>query len=143
KPISTFPLKSNKTFYLPQIPKKMWQLGLIQFFSWAGFFLVWIYMTPAIAQHIYAEFDYSSQSKLYAEAANFTGILFGCYHLAASVFSLTLPSLEKKAVIITRRKSALFISGIGLLVVFNSDTVDELYNPMLCIGIAWASILTS
>ncbi|HLS38953.1 MAG TPA: MFS transporter [Sphingobacterium bovisgrunnientis] len=143
KPISTFPLKSNKTFYLPQIPKKMWQLGLIQFFSWAGFFLVWIYMTPAIAQHIYAEFDYSSQSKLYAEAANFTGILFGCYHLAASVFSLTLPYLYKKTNIITTHMIALFIGGIGLLVVFNSNTVDQLYIPMLCIGIAWASILAS
>lgn len=143
KPISTSQLKSSKTFYLPQIPKKMWQLGLIQFFSWAGFFLVWIYMTPAIAQHIYAEFDYSSQSKLYAEAANFTGILFGCYHLAASVFSLTLPYLYKKTNVITTHMIALFIGGIGLLVVFNSNTVDQLYIPMLCIGIAWASILAS
>lgn len=143
KPIFTSQLKSSKTFYLPQIPKKMWQLGLIQFFSWAGFFLVWIYMTPAIAQHIYAEFDYSSQSKLYAEAANFTGILFGCYHLAASVFSLTLPYLYKKTNVITTHMIALFIGGIGLLVVFNSNTVDQLYLPMLCIGIAWASILAS
>jgi len=143
KPISTSQLKSSKTFYLPQIPKKMWQLGLIQFFSWAGFFLVWIYMTPAIAQHIYAEFDYSSQSKLYAEAANYTGILFGCYHLAASLFSLLLPYLYKKTNVITTHMIALFIGGVGLLVVFNSKAVDQLYIPMVCIGIAWASILAS
>lgn len=143
KPISISQLKPSKTFYLPKIPKKMWQLGLIQFFSWAGFFLVWIYMTPAIAQHIYAEFDYSSQSKLYAEAANYTGILFGCYHLAASLFSLTLPYLYRKTNVITTHMIALFIGGVGLLVVFNSKTVDQLYIPMLCIGIAWASILAS
>jgi len=143
KPISTALLIPSKTLYLPKIPKKMWQLGLIQFFSWAGFFLVWIYMTPAISQHIYAEFDYSSQSKLYAEAANYTGILFGCYHLAASLFSLVLPYLYKKTNVITTHIIALFIGGIGLLVVFNSNTVDQLYIPMVCIGIAWASILAS
>lgn len=80
---------------------------------------------------------------MYAEAANFTGILFGCYHLAASVFSLTLPYLYKKTNVITTHMIALFIGGIGLLVVFNSNTVDQLYLPMLCIGIAWASILAS
>jgi maltose/moltooligosaccharide transporter len=143
KSLSSSQPKKSKTFYMPQIPKKMWQLGLIQFFSWAAFFLVWIYMTPAIAQHIYAEYDYSSQSELYAEAANYTGILFGCCHLAASLFSLALPYLYKKTNVIFTHTLALFIGGIGLLVVFKSNTVDELYMPMICIGVAWASILAS
>lgn len=142
-PLSAAQPKASYTFTLPKIPKKMWQLGLIQFFSWAAFFLVWIYMTPAIAQHIYAEFDYSSQSKLYADAANYTGILFGCYHLAASLFSLALPYLYKKTNVITTHIIALFIGGIGLLVVFNCHNVNLLYIPMICIGIAWSSILAS
>lgn len=143
KPLPCAQHEVIKTFYIPHIPKKMWQLGLIQFFSWAAFFLVWIYMTPAIAQHIYSEFNYSSQSKLYAEAANYTGILFGCYHLAASLLSLLLPYLYKKTSVITVHIFSLLIGAIGLLGVFTSTVTQDLYLPMVCIGIAWASILAS
>jgi maltose/moltooligosaccharide transporter len=123
KPLSLVQPEVIKTFYIPQIPKKMWQLGIIQFFSWAAFFLVWIYMTPAIAQHIYSEYD--------------------CYHLSASLFSLALPYLYKKTNVISTHILALFIGGIGLIGVFNSATVNDIYLPMICIGIAWASILAS
>lgn len=143
KPLSFTKKEGLRTFYTPRIPKKMWQLGLIQFFSWAAFFLIWIFMTPAIAQHIYGEYDYSSQSKLYAEAANYTGILFGCYHLAASIFSLTLPYMYKKTSIISVHMIALFIGALGLLGVYKSTIIDDLYLPMIAIGIAWASILAS
>jgi len=56
---------SQKTFYLPSIPNNMWKLGVIQFFSWAGFFLIWIFMTPAVAQHIFSEYNYDSKSYSY------------------------------------------------------------------------------
>ncbi|MGN0003310.1 MAG: MFS transporter [Sphingobacterium composti] len=131
------------TFYIPKIPKKMWQLGLIQFFSWAAFFLIWIFMTPAIAQHIYGEYDYTSESVLYAKAANYTGILFGCYHLSASIFSLVLPYLYKKTTIITVHLISLFCGALGLLGIFYSTSIQDLYLPMIGVGIAWGSILAS
>ena len=133
----------GKTFYIPQIPHKMWKLSLIQFFSWAAFFLIWIYMTPALSQHFYKEFDYSAKSTDYASAANYTGVVFGIYHFSASLFAIALPYLYKRITIINTHIFALSIGGIGLLWVYNCNDVSQLYLPMLCIGIAWGSILAS
>lgn len=132
-----------KTFYLPKIPKKMWNLGVIQFFSWAGFFLVWIYMTPAVAQHIFQEYSYDPQSESYSKAANITGVLFGCYHLSASIFSLILPRLYKKYKIIDTHLVSLCVGGLGLLWIITCTNINQLYVPMLLLGIAWGSILAS
>lgn len=134
---------SQKTFYLPSIPNDMWKLGVIQFFSWAGFFLIWIFMTPAVAQHIFSEYNYDSKSYSYSESANITGVLFGCYHLSASIFSLFLPVLYRKYNIITTHFIALLIGGFGLILVFLCTEIHQLYLPMLLLGIAWASILAS
>jgi maltose/moltooligosaccharide transporter len=126
-----------------RIPNKMWQLGLIQFFSWAGFFLIWIFMTPAIAQHIYNEFDYSAASQRYAEAANYTGVLFSLYHLSAGIFALCLPFFYDRLNIIMTHFITLLIGGIGLIMMYYCTEIKDLIVPMIFIGIAWASILAS
>src|ERR1700722_16113405 len=35
------------------MPKTMAQLGIVQFFSWFALFSMWVYTTPAIAEHVY------------------------------------------------------------------------------------------
>ena len=35
------------------MPKTMKQLAVVQFFSWFALFIMWVYTTPAITQHIY------------------------------------------------------------------------------------------
>src|SRR5690606_26060213 len=134
---------SQKTFYLPSIPINMWKLGVIQFFSWAGFFLIWIFMTPAVAQHIFSEYNYDPKSYSYSESANITGVSFGCYHLSASIFSLVLPVLYRRYYIISTHLIALLIGGFVLILVFLCTEIHQLYLPMLLLGIAWASILAS
>jgi maltose/moltooligosaccharide transporter len=36
-----------------KMPETMRQLSWVQFFSWFGLFGMWVFTTPAIAQHIY------------------------------------------------------------------------------------------
>src|SRR5690606_37085552 len=36
-----------------RMPKAMRQLGVVQFFSWFALFSMWVFTTPAIAQHVY------------------------------------------------------------------------------------------
>lgn len=133
----------EKSLSIPQLPAKMWRLGVIQFFSWASFFLVWIYMTPAVAQHIFQEYSHDPQAESYSKAANITGVLFGCYHFSASIFSLILPRLYKKYSIINTHLVALFIGGIGLFLIIQCSAIQQLYAPMFLLGISWASILAS
>lgn len=139
------PLKNVKTkrvrLSIKDVPNKMWKIGIIQFFSWSAFFLIWVYMTPALAQHYYNEYNYQPTSKIYAEVANYTGFLFAIYHIAAGISSLILPLLFRKLNIIYSHCLALLLGALGLLWIFFSKDLNNLYIAMILIGIAWASIL--
>lgn len=125
------------------IPATMWKIGLIQFFSWSAFFLLWVYMTPAIAQHYYDEYNHLPSSNKYAEAADYTGILFSVYHVSASIFALLLPFLYRKINLINSHIIALSLGALGLVCIYVSKDTAVLIPSMLLVGIAWASILAT
>lgn len=125
------------------MPKAMKQLGLVQFFSWFALFSMWVFTTPAIAQHIYHLSPRDTSSASYADAGNLTGVLFGVYNLVATIFALILPKLYHA---IGKKKThmlALGISGIGLISILFIQDPNLLYLPMIAVGIAWASILAT
>jgi len=118
-------------------------LGLVQFFSWFALFSMWVFTTPAIAQHIYHLSPTDTSSVGYADAGNLTGVLFGVYNLVATIFALLLPRLYHA---IGKKKThmlALGISGIGLISILFIQDPNLLYIPMIAVGIAWASILAT
>ncbi len=125
------------------MPKAMKQLGLVQFFSWFALFSMWVFTTPAIAQHIYHLSPSDTSSASYADAGNLTGVLFGVYNLVATIFALILPKLYHA---IGKKKThmlALGTSGIGLISILFIQDPNLLYLPMIAVGIAWASILAT
>ncbi|MCB0824360.1 MAG: MFS transporter [Bacteroidales bacterium] len=122
-----------------KIPKTMWQLLLVQFFSWFALFSMWVYTTPAIASHFYLSPDPNSEG--YREAGAWVGILFGVYNGVSAIIALLLPRLAKK---IGRRAThaiALTIGGFSFLSFAIIPNADLLIIPMIGIGIAWGSIL--
>src|SRR5690606_17717705 len=125
------------------MPTAMKQLGLVQFFSWFALFSMWVFTTPAIAQHIYHLPASDTSSSAYADAGNLTGVLFGEYNLVATIFGLILPKLYQS---IGKKKTHMFalgISGIGLISILFIQNPNLLYIPMVAVGIAWASILAT
>jgi len=122
-----------------KIPATMWQLLLVQFFSWFALFSMWVYTTPAIAMHFYGTTDPNSVT--YQEAGDWVGILFGIYNGVSAIIALSLPIVANK---IGRRFThalALTIGGLSFLsFAIISDPV-MLVIPMIGIGIAWGSIL--
>lgn len=126
----------KKGFY---IPKKMIQLLVVQFFSWFALFSMWVYTTPAVAQHFYGTSD--PNSDLYQEAGDWVGILFGVYNGVAMFAALLLPVLAKYTSRKLTHLLALVIGGLSFLSFAIIQDPDYLIVPMLGIGIAWASIL--
>lgn len=122
-----------------KIPKKMWQLLLVQFFSWFALFSMWVYTTPAVAEHFYGTSDPNSAA--YQDAGNWVGILFGIYNGVSAIVALMLPYVAK---FITRRLThlaALTLGGLSFLSFAIIQDPVMLVIPMIGIGIAWASIL--
>jgi maltose/moltooligosaccharide transporter len=118
----------------------MAQLAVVQFFSWFALFSMWIYTTPAITKHLYGTTD--TLSEAYNEGANWVGGMFGWYNLFAAFFGLAvLPWLAR----LTNRKTthiiALVVGGLGLISLYFLTDPHQMIFSMICIGLAWASIL--
>ena len=124
-----------------KMPTTMRQLSWVQFFSWFGLFGMWVFATPAIAQHTYGLPLGDSSSKLYQDAGDWVGILFGVYNLVSALYAFALPFIAKQ---LGRKKThsiSLIIGGIGLLSIYIMPDKDWLILSMVAVGIAWASIL--
>lgn len=124
-----------------RMPKTMKQLGLVQFFSWFALFGMWVFTTDTIATHIFGLSIDDKSSKTYREAQDWTGVIFAVYNGVSAAYALLLPAIAKK---IGRKQThalSLFIGGIGLISIYFAPNKEFLIGSMVCVGIAWASIL--
>jgi len=131
--------EDNSTNEKFTIPKKMWQLLIVQFFSWFALFSMWVYTTPTVAQHFFNTVDPNSAD--FKEAANWVGILFGVYNGVSAMIALSLPRIASK---IGRKRThaiALTLGGLSFLSFAIIPNYQLLIIPMIGIGIAWGSIL--
>jgi maltose/moltooligosaccharide transporter len=110
------------------MPKTMKQLAVVQFFSWFALFIMWVYTTPAITQHIWgvdlkwydSEHLASVNNVIPAQvsadmgaAGDWVGILFAAYSLFAAIFSVFLAKLANIFGRKTVYSSALLLGGIS------------------------------
>jgi len=121
------------------MPKAMRQLGLVQFFSWFALFSMWVFTTPAIAQHFYGTTDPSSLA--YQEAGDWVGVIFSVYNGISAVFAMLLPLIANKIGRKTTHAVCLSLGGLGLLSFYIFSDPAMLIISMIGVGIAWASIL--
>ncbi|MCD6180439.1 MAG: MFS transporter [Bacteroidales bacterium] len=122
-----------------KIPTLMWQLLLVQFFSWFALFSMWVYTTPTVAQHFFGTTDPNSMA--YQEAGNWVGILFGIYNGVSAILALLLPVIAKKVGRRLTHSLALTLGGLSFLSFFIITDYHFLIVPMIGIGFAWGSIL--
>ena len=80
------------------MPRVMKKLGLIQFFSWFAFFVMWSLATPSITEYIFnapapeiSQYDmniieqenaFNNDNKKYQDAADLVGSYMGIYGLS-------------------------------------------------------------
>jgi len=127
-----------------KMPKTMVQLSFVQFFTWCGLFLLWIYFGVGIAT---AVFGAQPGTLAYEDAINWGGVCFATYNGVAFGFSFLLLWLTKKFSARGIHIACLLLGGLGLAslglaplgIVFSKNM---LLVPMVFLGIAWASILS-
>lgn len=126
---------------LAKMPRTMKQLGLVQFFSWFALFGMWVFTTDTIATHIMGLSIDDRSSSSYRDAQSWTGVIFSVYNGVSAIYALVLPAIANK---IGRKKThalSLLIGGLGLISFFFAPNKEFLIISMICVGIAWASIL--
>ncbi len=122
--------------YLPDTMKK---LAVVQFFSWFALFAMWIYTTPALAQHIAGTTDATSDA--YNSIGNWVGVLFAFYNGFSALFAIILPGLAKRFSRPGAHMISLIAGGLGLISFYFFKNENMLIISMAGIGLAWSSIL--
>jgi maltose/moltooligosaccharide transporter len=126
---------------LANMPKTMKQLGVVQFFSWFALFSMWVFTTPAIANHVYHIAAGDTSSHAFNNAGNWVGNMFAVYNIVSAAYALSLPWIVKR---INRKRTHAFsltMGGIGLISIFFIQNHYLLLLPMVGVGLAWGSIL--
>jgi maltose/moltooligosaccharide transporter len=121
------------------LPRRMWELGLVQFFTWIGMFCLWVYFSPAIANGI---FHAEAGSVAMADAGAWAGFCFAVYNAVCFAFSFVLLKATKFTGPKLMHVLCLMTGAVGLVTIpFMQDKYALLFS-MTAIGIAWASILS-
>lgn len=121
------------------LPPTMQKLAVVQFFSWFALFSMWIYSSPALAQHLYNTTDTTSAD--YNKISNWVGVLFAYYNGFAALFAFLLPVMAKQFSRPVTHLIALVAGGLGLISYYLFKDENMLIISMAGIGLAWCSIL--
>ena len=143
-----------------EMPSTMKKLGIIQFFSWFAFFVMWSLATPALTEHVFKApspimdqynmqieeeaYQFELDNKKYQDAADLVGSYMGTYGLSSMAFALLLTLYTSKRRInrkITHMIS-LLLGGSGFIIMRFIDNPNWLILSFMLIGISWGSILS-
>jgi len=126
-----------------EMPTRMKQLAVVQFFTWMGLFCMFIYLGPALGRDLMgAE---TPENPLYQKGVDLQNNCNAVYSLTAFVAALAILFLSGKLSAKWIHFAALTLGGLGLMSVgwVTPETSWILTSiSFVGVGIAWASILS-
>ena len=143
-----------------EMPSTMKKLGIIQFFSWFAFFVMWSLATPAVTEHVFKApspimdqynmqieeeaYQFELDNKKYQDAADLVGSYMGTYGLSSMAFALLLTLYTSKRRINRKMTHmiSLLLGGSGFIIMRFIDNPNWLILSFMLIGISWGSILS-
>ena len=121
------------------LPRRMWELGLVQFFTWIGMFSMWVYFSPAVAKDVFHAVKDTPQMEA---AGAWSGFCFAGYNAVCFIFSFVLLWGTKYTGPKLMHVLCLAVGALGLASVPLMADKHQLLISMAAVGIAWASILS-
>jgi len=121
------------------LPRRMWELGLVQFFTWIGMFSMWVYFSPAVAKNI---FHAAAGSPEMEASGSWSGFCFAAYNAVCFIFSFVLLWATKYTGPKLMHVICLAVGAAGLASVPLMADKYHLLISMTAVGVAWASILS-
>ena len=123
-----------------EMPSRMKQLAVVQFFTWSALFSMWIFFAPAVARNILGATD--TNSDLYKQGINLANSCFATYNLTAFFAAMVFLWLGRRAPAKAIHFVSLLLGGIGLASLSVVRDPNLLPVAFIGVGIAWASILS-
>ncbi|MEO1189490.1 MAG: MFS transporter, partial [Pseudomonadota bacterium] len=124
---------------LTTMPSVMKRLAFVQFFSWVGLFIMWIYTTPAVALQAWDTAD--AASKAYQDAGDWVGIMFAVQNGVAALYAFVIANIARKVGTRSLHAFNLLAGAAGFVGYHLFGSQYGLLIPMVGLGMAWGSIL--
>ena len=128
--------KTNFIALLKRAPAAFWQIGLVQFFCWFAFMMMWTYTNGAIAENVWGAADKSMPG--FQEAGNWVGVLFAVQSVASVLWALVLPRFRNTK---TAYSTSLVLAGIGFISTLFIRDQYALCLSFALVGCGWAAML--
>lgn len=125
---------------IKDMPKVMWQLGLVYLFQWYALFCYWQNASKSVALSVWKTTPLQDKDA-YSEAVGWTGLVNGWYNIVTFLSAFGLVWAAKKSSPKVVHATCLFLAGIGLLIFPHIENKYLLFAPMTGFGIAWASMM--
>jgi len=125
---------------LGEMPKTMRQLAPVQICTWLGLFCMWLFYVPAVARHVFGALD--PQSEAYTRGIEWGGFAMSFMNITCFAVAFLLPKLAAATSRKTVHAICLVFGAVGLLSIYFIRDPWMLVLSMVCVGIAWASILS-
>lgn len=125
---------------LRDMPRRMKQLAVVQFFSWLGLFCMWMFFGLATAQQVFGTSD--PQTPEFDRGTAYGGETFAIYSIVCFLVAFALPAAARATSRKTVHATALLFGAAGLIATgfIHDPTLWKL--TMVGVGVAWASILS-
>jgi maltose/moltooligosaccharide transporter len=112
-------------------------LFVVQFLTWVGMFMLWVFSLPMIAA-----LEPPEATSL-AAATRTLGLLFALYVGLGAVFGLALPTVHARLGKARSHALALLFGAVGLLSVHWVTAPVMLFGSYTLVAVGWASIATT
>ena len=142
--------KTNMLKLLVKAPKAFWTVGLVQFFCWFAFMLMWTYTNGSVAHNAFGapvsetivngitKVTLDTTSTQYQDAANWVGVLFAVQAIGSVLWAVCIPFFKDRRLIYSL---SLVLGGIGFISTYFMHDPYMLFISFLLIGCAWAAML--
>ncbi len=120
------------------MPPTMRALAPVQFFSWLGFFCLWMFLAPTIARRVFGAAGPHANS--YNQGIEWAGICLATYSVVAALTAPMLPGLSRRLGRPYTHALALGAGGTALVSLYAIRDPMLLLVAMIGVGVAWASV---
>lgn len=139
-PLNIFSPFTDIISAIRDMPKVMWQLGLVYLFQWYALFCYWQNSSKSVALSVWNTTPKDNPA-LYSEAVSWTGWVNGWYNIVMFLVAFGLAVLAKKYSAKLVHFACLVLAGAGFIA-FSMVTNKYLLFPAITgFGIGWASMM--
>lgn len=133
---------------IKKTPEVIRKFVIIQIFTWVGMFTMWLYLTLAIAEHIYGLIpeatvvNHPDYAALLESSTIETDIYYGIYQFVSILYAIFIFFIGSKISAKLMHGVSLIVGAMGLIMIGLVHHDIFLLLSAVAVGIMWGSIMT-